>query len=154
MQGLNIIWIFNSAADKVLMCKRHKEPYTGLYNLVGGKIERGEDGLSAAYRELREETSITDVELVHLMDFTYFLADSCRLEVYVGCLRQDIGVHGDEKELVWIDIHENFFDMSRFAGEGNIGHIFEIIKQNRLAAGVTVGPPRYYAYGDLQKPEL
>ncbi|MFP3155890.1 NUDIX domain-containing protein [Lachnospiraceae bacterium ZAX-1] len=130
MQGLNVIWVFNPAADKVLFCMRHKEPYLGLYNLVGGKIEPGEDGFTAAYRELREETSITGIELVHLMDFTYFLAGTCRVEVYIGILKQDVEVHGDEKELVWFDLTENFFDMSRFAGEGNIGHIYEIIKQN------------------------
>jgi 8-oxo-dGTP diphosphatase len=132
MQGLNVIWVFNPTADKVLFCKRHKEPYKGLYNLVGGKIEPGEDGLAAAYRELREETSITDIELVHMMDFTYHLADACRVEVYVGTLTNETDVHGDEKELVWFDVAENFFDMSRFAGEGNIGHIYELIKINRL----------------------
>ena len=120
------------------MCKRHKQPYKGLYNLVGGKIEPGEDSLSAAYRELKEETSIADIELVHLMDFTYYLADDCCLEVYVGKLEQEISVHGDEKELAWIDINENFFDMTRFAGEGNIGHILELIKYNRL-----FGFPKY-----------
>ena len=39
MQGYNVIWVLNKNADKVLMCKRRKEPYKGLYNLVGGKIE-------------------------------------------------------------------------------------------------------------------
>jgi 8-oxo-dGTP diphosphatase len=130
MQGYNVIWVFNPTSDKVLMCKRHKEPYKGLYNLVGGKIEPGEDGMPAAYRELVEETSISDIELIHVMDFTYFLADSCRVEVYAGKLNKDVYVHGDEKELMWIDVEENFFDMRRFAGEGNIGHIYEIIKQN------------------------
>jgi len=131
MQGLNVIWVFNAAADKVLMCKRHKEPYKGLYNLVGGKIENGENSLSAAYRELKEETGITGIKLIHLMDCIYFLSDSCRLEVYVGRLKQDVSVCGDEKELTWIDVNENFFDMTRFAGEGNIGHIYEQIKINR-----------------------
>ena len=131
MQGFNVIWVFNPAADKVLMCKRHKEPYKGLYNLVGGKIEPGEDGLAAAYRELKEETGITDIELVHLMSSTYVLSDDCQLEVYVGRLKQDAPVKGDEKELVWIDTSENFFDMGRFAGEGNIGHFYEQIKLNR-----------------------
>ena len=135
MQGLNVIWVFNQASDKVLMCKRHKNPYKGLYNMVGGKIEQGEDGLAAACRELEEETGITGIKLTHLMDFTYYQADSCRVEVYVGKLTQDVPVQGDEKELVWLDLTENFFDMSRFAGEGNIGHIYEIIKFN-LGRGV------------------
>ena len=130
MQGLNVIWVFNPTADKVLMCKRHKQPYKGLYNLVGGKIDAGESGLTAAYRELQEETGITDIKLHHLMDFTYFMKDSCRVEVYFGKLPHDVAVCGDEKELVWLGINEDFFDMTKFAGEGNIGHIYEIIKQN------------------------
>jgi 8-oxo-dGTP diphosphatase len=128
MQGFNVIWVFNPARSKVLMCKRHKNPYKGLYNLVGGKIEPAEDGLSAAYRELREETSITDIDLTHLMDTTYHLSHDCRLEVYFGTLQKETPVSGDEKELVWLSVTENFFDMERFAGEGSIGHIYEIIK--------------------------
>jgi len=130
MRGLNLIWIFNPAADKVLMCMRHKDPYKGLYNLVGGKIEPNEGGLDAAYRELQEETGITDITLVHLMDFTYYLKGSCYLETYAGILKYETPVHGDEKELVWIDVSEDFFDMNRFAGEGNIGHIYHIIQEN------------------------
>ena len=143
MQGLNVIWVFNPTADKVLMCKRRKEPYKGLYNLVGGKIEPGEDSLSAAYRELHEETNITsdDISIVHLMDFTYiahpfnstyFNAGDCRVEVYVGTLECNVNVYGDENDLVWLDVTENFFDMTNFAGEGNIGHIYEIIKRRKL----------------------
>jgi 8-oxo-dGTP diphosphatase len=131
LTGLNVIWVFNPTRDKVLMCKRHKEPYMGLYNLVGGKIESDEDGITAAYRELREETGITDIELRHLMDFTYYQKDACRVEVYVGTLKHEVEVSGDEKELVWIDVCEDFFDMNRFAGEGNIGHILEIIRYNQ-----------------------
>ena len=130
MQGYNVIWVFNPTADRALFCKRHKEPYKGLYNLVGGKIEQGEDCLAAAYRELFEETGIADIELAHVMDFTYFQRDACRVEVYFGKLTVDTEVCGDENELLWLSLSENFFDMSRFAGEGNIGHIYEIIKQN------------------------
>lgn len=132
VQGLNVIWVFSPDANKALFCKRQKDPYKGLYNLVGGKIELGEGGISAACRELREETSIEGVELIHLMDFTYFLEGACRVEVYVGRLSHETEVHGDEKELVWLDMTENFFDMGRFAGEGNIGHIYELIKLNSL----------------------
>jgi len=129
IRNYNVIWVFNPTADKVLMCKRSKNPYKGLYYLVGGKIEPNENSFDAAYRELAEETGITDITLVHLMDFTYHLGDACCVEVYVGKMKSMKKVSGDENELEWLNVTENFFDMRRFAGEGNIGHIYEIIKR-------------------------
>lgn len=88
------------------------------------KIEPGESGLQAAYRELEEETGITkdDILLTHLMDFTYCL-EACRLEVYVGKLNKQVEVFGEENDLYWSDLDCDFFDATKYAGEGNIGHI-------------------------------
>ena len=58
MKGYNVVWVFNPERDRVLMCLRRKDPYKGLYNLVGGKIEPGESSPDAAWRELREETGL------------------------------------------------------------------------------------------------
>lgn len=113
------------------MCKRAKDPYKGLYNFVGGKIEPGEDGYAAAYRELYEETGITeaDIRLVHLMDFSYPL-DDCYVEVYVGGLNREVKVHEEKNPLFWTTLDKNFYDMTVYAGEGNIGHIMEHIKMH------------------------
>ncbi len=128
MQGFNVIAVYNSECSEILMCKRKKEPYLGLLNLTGGKIDDGEDGLDAAYRELYEETGVTrdDITLTYLMRFSYPRSD-CYVEAYVGRLREPVDVHGDENELLWVSLDNNFFDMSVFAGEGNIGHILEIV---------------------------
>ena len=98
MVGYNGIIVLNETEDKVLMCIRQKAPYQGLSNFVGGKINSGEDGLTAAYRELAEETSIRadQIELVHFMDLTYF-AESFYIEVYVGKLRETVEIKGEEK---------------------------------------------------------
>ena len=132
MRGLNLVALFNKKGDRVLMCTRRRDPYMGLINFPGGKIEAGEGGLSAAYRELEEETSVTfeDVNLIHILTFTYPL-DECYVEVYAGKLREDIDVHGDENELFWSRLDHNFFDMNKYAGEGNIGHIMEHIRLAR-----------------------
>lgn len=129
MQGYNLIVVFHPDRDHILMCKRIKEPYLGLSNFIGGKIEKNEKGTDAAYRELFEETSIPRdaIHLTHLMDFSYPL-DPCYVEVYVGRLRYEVDVAGDENPLYWSDLDHNFFDMSLYAGEGNIGHILEHVK--------------------------
>lgn len=31
-------------------------------------------------------------------------------------------------KLEWVNVNDNFFDMSKYAGEGNIGHIIEEIR--------------------------
>lgn len=131
MQGYNLIAVFSPDGEKVFMCKRVKNPYKGLLNFVGGKIEPNENGEAAAYRELFEETGITrgDISLVHLMDFSYPL-DPCYVEVYAGQLTRETEPFGDENPLLWSGMDCDFFDMNRFAGEGNIGHIVEHIKIN------------------------
>ena len=132
MLGYNLIVVFNKTEHKLLMCKRKKEPYKGLSNFVGGKIEAGEEGYAAAYRELEEETSITknDIILTRLMDFTYHL-DQCYVQVYVGKLNQTVVVKGEENDLYWSTLDHDFFDASKYAGEGNIGHILMHVFMNK-----------------------
>ena len=129
MKKYNVIVIFNKEINKTLMCKRTKEPYIGMYNLVGGKIEKENDGLNEAYRELVEETNITknDIELKYFMNIKY-ISFNKSLEVYYGILNKDVELVEEVNKLEWVDINDNFFDMTKYAGEGNIGHIMEEIK--------------------------
>ena len=129
MKKMNVIVILDINLEKTLMCKRTKEPYMGMYNLVGGKIEKENDGLNEAYRELEEETNIKrdDVELVHFMNLSYIKWDK-ELEVYYGILNKDVNLIEEVNKLEWVPINDNFFDMNKYAGEGNIGHIIEEIK--------------------------
>ena len=101
MKKYNVIVIFDKDFRKTLMCKRTKEPYKGMYNLVGGKIEKENDGLNEAYKTI---------------------------EVYYGILNNAVDLVEEVNKLEWVDVNDNFFDMSRYAGEGNVGHIIEEIK--------------------------
>ena len=129
MKKYNVIVVFGKDLNKTLMCRRTKEPYKGMLNLVGGKIERENDGLNEAYRELNEETNITseDISLIHFMNIEYVVFDKL-IEVYYGILNKAVNLIEEVNKLEWVSINDNFFDMNKYAGEGNIGHIIEEIK--------------------------
>lgn len=127
--SVNLIIVFDKTKEKVLMCKRRKEPYKGLLNFVGGKAEKNETSEQAAYRELFEETGIpkSNIKLEHLMDSIYYI-HKLKLEIYFGYLKEDFTVYGDENELLWINRKSDFFNTSVFAGKGNLGHFMKIIE--------------------------
>ena len=129
MKKMNVIVIFNKNMSKVLMCKRTKEPYKGKLNLVGGKVEKEEDELHAAYRELEEETGIKrdDIKLINVMNFNYKLQDM-ELEVYAGRLNKEVKLVEEINKLLWVDKNDNFFDIDKYAGEGNIGHMLRQVE--------------------------
>lgn len=127
MQGYNCIMVYKDEQRKeLLFCKRKKDPYKGKFNLVGGKIEPEENGFDAAYRELEEETGITREEIClrHMMDFTYF-NQNCTVEVYVGVLEREKDLRAETHPLYWLSTEEDLFDLEKFAGEGNIGHMVQ-----------------------------
>ncbi len=72
--GVGIIVL--NKKNKIFVAKRIDNP-KNFWQMPQGGIDEGEDYLSAAYRELEEETSITKVELVKELDgfITYLLPD-------------------------------------------------------------------------------
>lgn len=133
MVAKNIIAVLSPDGRNLLLCRREKEPYKGLLNFVGGKVEPGETGIDAAYRELEEETAITssDITLSHLMDFCYYDLN-LQLAVYGGRLRREVAVHGSENPLCWAPVDDDYFDSTRYAGMGNLGHVVACYLPNLL----------------------
>ena len=129
MKKYNVIVVFDKNMENTLMCKRAKEPYLGMYNLVGGKIEKENDGLNEAYRELFEETNIRkdDINLMHFMNIEYKTLNKL-LEVYYGTLNKEVKLIEEVNKLEWVLIDDDFFNVNKYAGEGIIGHIIEEIK--------------------------
>lgn len=129
MKKYNIIVVYDKKIENTLMCKRTKNPYIGMYNFVGGKIEKENDGLNEAYRELEEETSISkgDIKLAKFMNIEYTALNNS-LEVYYGVLNKDVELVEEVNKLEWVPLSDDFFDMNKYAGEGNIGHILEEIR--------------------------
>lgn len=134
LKHCNCIVVLNRTRDRILFCKRMKEPYEGLYNFVGGKVEAGEGSSHAAYRELMEETGIdrSRITLFHFMDMTYY-HQKFVLELYVGQLHEDVALVEEKNPLVWMPLTENFADPAKYAGDKNIAHIVSVALQYPIA---------------------
>ena len=129
MRQLNLIVVFNKDLSNCLFCIRAKEPYKGMYNFVGGKVEEGESNDDAAYRELFEETGIsnTDIKLDHFMDLNYFKYEN-NLQVYYGILENEVELVEEKNKLEWVKIDDGLLNNDKFAGNYNIPHIIRQIK--------------------------
>jgi 8-oxo-dGTP diphosphatase len=113
MTKYNLILVLNPTEDFILMCRRQTDPYKGKFNLVGGKIEDGEDIMESGYRELEEETGITkkDITLHRFIDFTWHPVDM-EMNVLIGRLQHKVVLQEEAHPLHWIDVNANFFDVS------------------------------------------
>ena len=129
MRIVNIVIVYNQDRSKILMCHRQKNPYKGLYNFVEGKVEGDETRIESAYRELHEETGIdsTQITLHEAMSFIYYHLDY-ELFIATGTLTSEVELVSEKHPLLWIDVTENFEDRSRFAGDGNIQHMIDVLK--------------------------
>ena len=129
MRKLNLIVVFNKSLNQVLFCIRAKEPYKGLYNFVGGKVEENESNDDAAYRELFEETGISrnDIELEHFMDLNYFKYEN-NIQVYYGILKSKVNLVEEKNKLEWVVISDELLNNQKFAGNYNIPHIIRQIE--------------------------
>ena len=129
MRKLNLIVVFNKKLNQTLFCIRSKDPFKGLYNFVGGKVEEGETDEEAAYRELFEETGISnkDIKLDYFMDLTYYKYGNY-LQVYYGILENEVTLVEEKNKLEWVNINDELLDNNKFAGNYNIPHIIRQIQ--------------------------
>ena len=129
MRDLNLIVVFNQKLEKGLFCIRSKEPFKGMYNFVGGKVETGETKEEAAYRELFEETGISknQIKLEYFMDLIYYQYDNY-LQVFYGIVDENIPLVEEKNKLEWVNLDDRLLDLKKFAGNYNIPHIIQQIK--------------------------
>jgi len=130
MRKLNLIVVFNENLTEALFCIRAKQPYKGLYNFVGGKVEENESNYDAAYRELFEETGISnkDIDLDYFMDINYYKYEN-NIQVFYGILKHKVELVEENNKLEWVVINDELLNNEKFGGNYNIPHIIAQIKK-------------------------
>ena len=111
--------------NKVFVAKRIDNP-KNFWQMPQGGVDDGEDFLTAAYRELKEETSISNVELIKEIDgtLTYELPENLLGVIWKGKYKgqkqkwflmrflgndKEINIHTNKPEFLewkWIDLEK------------------------------------------------
>lgn len=98
--------IFLTRTDEVLLIKGapDKRLWAGMYNGVGGHVERGEDVLSAAFRELKEETGYSGIELWLCGTVIVDVESNLGVGIYIyrGEAAGKQPINSAEGDLVWV----------------------------------------------------
>ncbi|MEC1179959.1 NUDIX domain-containing protein [Metasolibacillus meyeri] len=92
----------------VLLLKRASHTLNNTWCYIGGSIEDGETAIEAAYREIREETGITELALYSSNQFDQIFSPQENYiyiaPVFVGFVHeeQSIILNGEHSEYQWV----------------------------------------------------
>ena len=75
--------------DKLLMINRNGTPFMGMWNVVGGKVERGETPEQACVREVFEESGVKIADPERLSRFTWNYDDEVGYAFIASVKRAD-----------------------------------------------------------------
>lgn len=99
--------------NKVLLIKRGKMPFKDMWAFPGGRIEeKDKDIMSAAYRELKEETKLEDIDLEYFKSVGNNHRDPrgfCVSNIFVGKLSympENLKAGDDAYDYEWFDLNE------------------------------------------------
>ena len=99
---------FLTRGDSILLIKGapHKTIWANRYNGIGGHVERGEDILSSAKRELFEETGISPDTLWLCGTVTIDINDRTGIGLYLflGEANQEELIESNEGSLEWVSL--------------------------------------------------
>ena len=113
--GVGIVLL--NKENKVFVAKRIDNP-KNFWQMPQGGIDKGEDFYTAALRELKEETSITNIKLIKEIEgnFTYILPDNLIGIIWKGKFRGQkqkwfiMRFTGDKSEINIKTKHPEFLD--------------------------------------------
>lgn len=104
--------------NQILVIRKARGPYTGLYDLPGGSPEPGETEEQTVAREIKEETNCDLISYQNKREKTIFFSQFTKASGEVGCMQHtgvlfDVDVAGepttkgdglDSDGAIWIDI--------------------------------------------------
>ena len=141
LKKYTVCLIFNEDGSKVLLQLKDRTRFKGKLNGVGGKVEPHETPLGGAYREIKEETSLTMEDIPNLRWIaTLTVCEQCddkyndmypELFFFAGSTKDMSKAHKprtESEDIGWFDIKNNKIDVpeSKLAGDGNLDYMAKL----------------------------
>ena len=143
-----LIFVFDGT--KVLLIKGAvtKRLWANLYNGIGGHVEKGEDVLSAARRELREETGLAIDDLVLTGVVVIDAGSPTGIELFVFKAVYNGGeiVPSSEGSLEWVEVGE----IDRQKTVEDLPKVLPMVYSHRPGTSLFWGYYSYDTKGNLQ----
>ena len=108
--GLTVRGIIKNDSNEILIVKRHLKSRTDpeMWELPGGKVEKGEHFADALVREIKEETNL-DAEVgdfCEAIQNDYSHKRTVQLMMYLEDVRGDVEISDEHTEYMWASIEK------------------------------------------------
>lgn len=103
--GLTVRGIIKNDSDEILIVKRHPKSRTDpeMWELPGGKVEKGEDFEYALVREIKEETNLdcTVGDFCEAVQNDYMHKRTVQLMMYLDDITGDVKISEEHTDWMW-----------------------------------------------------
>lgn len=108
--GLTVRGIIKNSDDEILIVKRHPKSKTDpeMWELPGGKVEKGEHFIDALVREIKEETNL-DCEVGDFCEAVqndYMHKRTVQLMMYLTDIEGEVKISDEHTEFMWATLEK------------------------------------------------
>ena len=106
--GLTVRGIIKNDSDEILIVKRHPKSRTDpeMWELPGGKVEKGEFFIDALVREIKEETDLDSKvgEFAEAIQHDYMHKKTVQIIMYLKDIEGEVKISDEHIDWMWADI--------------------------------------------------
>ena len=106
--GLTVRGIIKNDSDEILIVKRHPKSRTDpeMWELPGGKVEKGEFFIDALVREIKEETDLDSKvgEFAEAIQRDYMHKKTVQIIMYLKDIEGEVKISDEHIDWMWADI--------------------------------------------------